>query len=218
MKRRVILFFSAVVIFWGCEEKMKRVTIPAKEGETVEETTIEEPPKSEFMTLEEIAEIANKGSLELTFPKARIVKEILVVNEGMDHVKVIWLNKGDKHEVRIDFRPRDSTKVFRVSVEGRENKFISKTGVKPGMSIDELNSANRKPVDFFGFDWDFGGAVKFNGGVLEDKNIFVYLKTDKKYGKRFMGDSPHTFEEAKEAKLDLYINRIVYEPTKFNQL
>lgn len=215
--RQAILSFLMIVVFWGCEERMKRVTIPTEEVETIEKPSLE-PPKPEVFTVEDIAEIANKGSLESTFLEGKIEKEVISVNEGMDHVKVIWLNRGEKDEVRIDFRPKDSTKVSRVSVEGRENKFGSRTGVKPGMSIDEVNSTNRKPVDFFGFNWDFAGVVKFNEGRLENKGLFVFFKTDKKYGKRFMGDTPHTFEEAKEANLELYVNKIVYEPAKSNKL
>ena len=218
MKRHAFLFFSVVMIFWSCEDKMKRTIELGEKVESEERPSIEEPPKEEILTIEKIAELANQGNLESIIPKTSIERETLWINEGTDQVKAIWLNKGDKDEVRIDFRPKDSTKVFRVTVNGRENKFASKTGVKTGMSIDQINSLNRKSVDFFGFNWDFGGVAKFNEGALEDKNLFVYFKTDKKVGKRFIGDTTHGFEEAKEAKLDLYVNKIIYAPAKNNQL
>ncbi len=218
MKFNSILFYSAILLFLGCNDKMKKVSEPALETENIENTTSEEPSKEEILTIENIAEMANNGTLSEEFPNSKIKTEISSINEGMDNVKVVWLNAKSKKEVRIDFQPKDSTKVFCVTVEGKENKFYSETGVKLGMTIDGLNSANRKPVDFYGFGWDFGGAVKFNDGQLDGKKIRVYLKTDKKIGNQFMGDTPHTFEEAKAAELELYVAKIIFEPSKSTQL
>ncbi len=85
------------------------------------------------------------------------------------------------------------------------------------MSLKELNSLNNKPVDFYGFEWDFGGVVKFNDGVLENKNLFVFLKTDKAYGKEFIGDTPHSSEEENVKKLNLQVGKIIYEASKIEQ-
>ena len=218
MKRHAFLFFSIAVIFWSCEEKMKRIIEPGERVESEEKQSVEEPPKEDILTIEQIAELANQGNLESAIPEESIQKRNISINEGMDPVKVIWLNRGDKNEVRIDFRQKDSTKVFRITVKGPENKFASKTGVKAGMTIDQINSLNRKSVDFYGFNWDFGGVAKFNEGALENKHLVVYFKTDKKVAKRFIGDTSHGFEEAKEAKLNLYVNKIVYAPAKNNHL
>lgn len=217
MKPISLQFFLSILLFLGCNEQMKKETIPATETENVE-TISEEMPKEPNFTLEKIAEFANNGTLSAEFPDSEIKTEITNINEGMDSVKVIWLNRNSENEVRIDFQPKDSTKVFRVTVEGKESNFHSETGVKLGMTIDELNSTNRKPVDFYGFGWDFGGAVKFNNGRLETTKIRAYLKTDKKYGNQFLGDTPHTFEEAKAAKLELYVAKLIFEPSKSNQL
>ncbi|WP_290253239.1 hypothetical protein [Aequorivita aurantiaca] len=197
---------------------MKKITEPGSEVENVENETSEDLEKEEFPTIEKIAQLANSGHLSDEFSNSEIEMEIASINEGMDRVKVIWLNRNTQNEVRIDFMPKDSTKVFRVAVEGKANKFHSETGVKLGMTIDELNSANRKPVDFYGFEWDFSGAVKFNNGQLENEKIRVYVKTDKNYGNQFIGDTPHTFEEAKAAKLELYVHKIIFEPSKSTKL
>lgn len=218
MKRFVFLFFSVVVIFWSCEEKIKKVTIPAEKTPPVQQPPVSSEPTQKKWTVEEIAEIASNGNLETAFSKDVIEREDARINEGMDKVKVIWLNRGGNREVRIDFRPQDSIKVYRVTVEGKENQLSSKTGVELGMSLEALNAINRKPVDFYGFDWDFGGGVVFNNGALDGHNLHVYLKTDKEYGKRFMGDTQHSFEEAKQANLNLYVNKIVLMPEYKTQL
>lgn len=218
MKRHALLFFSAVVIFWSCEEKMKRIIEPGNIVETEQIQVVDDTLKEESITIEQLADLANRGNLDSLLPDMTLERENLLVNEGMERVKVMWVNKGSKDEVRIDYRPKDSTKVLRITVKGRDNKFLSKTGVKTGMTIDQINSLNRRPVDFYGFKWDFSGVAKFNDGALEDRNLFVFFMTDKKVGKRFIGDMPHGFEEAKQAKLDLYVNKIIYAPAKNNQL
>jgi|SRR5690554_1454553 len=218
MKRSAFLIFLVISLFWSCDEKMKRVVEPGVKTKTTEQQTIEETPKKEIVTLEEIAQWANRDSLESIYSKKNIESKARLINEGMDKAKVIWINRNEKDEIQIDFRPKDSTKVFRITVKGRENSFESKTGIKLGMSIDQVNSINRKPVDFYGFNWDFGGAAIFNDGFLEDKNIMVYFTTDKKIGKRFVGDASHSFEEAKVANLNLYVNKIVFTPSKNNKL
>lgn len=218
MRRIVILFLSACVLLIGCNETKKdTIEVMTQEENASDQIPTETTVETDYY-LERIPDIAEKGNLAKEFPQAKIETDMQSINEGMDSVKMIWLNRGQTDEVRIDFNPQDSSKVFRVTIEGKENKFISKTGIKLGMTIEEVNSINRKPVDFYGFGWDYGGAAKFNNGDLENKNLFVYFKTDKKYGREFMGDSPHTFEEAKAANLELYVNKIIFESSKSNKL
>ena len=210
MKGYTILFIWTIILFLGCNENVKRETDIVPEVEVSDNPISEETPVYTNYYIEDITSFVEKGTLASIFPQAKIE------SERMDNVKVVWLNRGQKNEVCIEFQPQDSTKVYRVTVEGRENVFSSKTGIKPGMTIDELNSINGKEVDFFGFGWDFGGAAKFNNGSLDNKNLFVFFKTDKKYGDKFIGDNVHTFKEAKDANLDLFVNRIIFEPTKSN--
>lgn len=218
MNLKTFLFFCGFSVILGCNDKMKKITEPATNVENGKTIFSEEDEKEQPPTIEKIAQLANNGRLSEEFSSSEIEKEIASINEGMDSVKVVWLHRNSKNEVRIDYQPKDSTKVFRVTVEGKENKFQSETGVKLGMTIDELNSINHKPIDFYGFEWDFGGAVKFNDGQLENKKLRIYLKTDKKYGTQFIGDTPHTFEEAKSAKMELYVDKIIFEPSKSTQL
>lgn len=218
IKQIPLMFLITIFLFASCNEKTKKENDPTFKVEKKENTSSEEATNDKAISIEKIAEMANNGTLSKNFSDSEIKKKNRLINEGTDNVSTIVLNKDSANEVLIDFETKDSIKVYRVTVEGRENKFQSEAGVKTGMSIDELNSLNQKSVDFFGFDWDYGGAVQFNDGTLEKKKLFVYLKTDDKYGKEFIGDTPHTPEEAKAANLNLYVNKIVFEPSKSNEL
>ena len=217
MQKSWVLLFLFMGILFGCDTNMKKVTIPG-EKTVSRKDTLSEAPQPENPTLERIAELAAKGELHSIFSEEEILRERSLINEGMDSTAVVWVHGKGRNGVRIDFKPNSDKTVLRVTAVGKENPYFSQTGVKLGMSIDQVNSLNRKPVDFYGFNWDFGGAALFNDGFLDDKNIFVYFKTDKKVGKQFIGDSPHSFEEAKVAKLDLYVNKLVYVPAKNDKL
>jgi hypothetical protein len=39
-----------------------------------------------------------------------------------------------------------------------------------------LEILNQKPFVFFGFGWDYGGAVDWESGLLQDRKVFVSLE------------------------------------------
>ena len=76
--------------------------------------------------------------------------------------------------------------------------------------FDELTKINGKEVKFYGFGWDYSGAVDWNGGKLEDSNIRVFLNpegevADKFYGDRMIDASPEEIEA-----LNLKVSTIMY--------
>ncbi len=50
----------------------------------------------------------------------------------------------------------------------------AQTGVKIGTTLEELERLNGGPFSFYGFEWDYGGAVTdWKGGALKDYRIRV---------------------------------------------
>lgn len=211
------LFLMVFIFFISCDDKVKKVVIP---GEIIETPAVQKDSLEEesFPFIEEIAVMANKGELFDVFSNIETERKKINIEEEEYYSKTIWLNKNENNEVRIELRPKDTTTVFRIIVEGKENKIASRTGVKTGISIEEMNAINKIPVDFYGFNWDLGGMAKFNSGSLENKNLQIFFKTEKKIPGRFKGDLIHTFEESKEAQLELFVEKIIYTPSKNNQL
>lgn len=209
MRKLTIFCLLLYIVCAGCKDRQQEPVTPIPP--VVVDHQEDEPG---IPTLEELADLANRQALKTALPNAAMQKETLLVNEGMTNIVSIRLNPSTKDEVRIDFKPGDTTTVWRVSVAGRENKFQSRTGVHPGMTVEELNKLNMIPVDFFGFGWDFSGAVAFNKGALEQSDLFVYLATDKDFGIEFTGDSPHSSENEEAKKLELYVDKIMYVASK----
>jgi hypothetical protein len=118
---------------------------------------------------------------------------------GADHVKydTVWggegafdmgtyLDKGTNDEVEILWKdslhrsgPASISVHAKYNPEGNYNyacKWSSKTGVKLGMTTDELEKLNQKTFSFSGFGWDYGGGVMgWNNGKLEDSHVGVTL-------------------------------------------
>lgn len=206
MKKLILaLIPSFFIVLTGCKNENKA------DAQDIEIQAVSETPFKEVTTLEEISRLANHGKLHEAFAKGDMKSELISANEGMSFLKSTTIYPGTGNEVEIDFLPNDSTRVWRVTVTNRSNKFHSKTGVTPGMTLEELNAINKIPVNFYGFQWEFAGAVDFNDGNLTNDKLFVYLKTDKEVPKEFIGDAPHSSLDEKAKELKLYVHKIIYE-------
>lgn len=212
MIRLSILLILIITLNQSCKNEIRN---SEKELNT---QVLQEIPKEDVKTLEGIAQLAAAELLLEHFENDKITTEIHSINEGTDKVKSIWLFRNTKNDVRIDFTSKDSTRVYRVTSFGNKNIHYSETGVKPGMTAKKLNILNNHPIEFYGFEWDYAGVVNFNNGSLENKNLFIYLKTDQKYDKSFVGDNPHSYQEAEAAELDLYIDKIIFQPHGADQI
>jgi hypothetical protein len=207
MMKRSIFHWSLILFIGITACKNDKRSMPEKEYTSTKKDSIQRSVE----TLEEIAELANEGKLSEVFTEEEMRTEIITVNEGMSTLRSTTINPGTANEVHIDFLPNDSTKVWRVTIANASNKYRSETGIKPGMTVSELNTLNRKPVNFYGFQWDFAGAVDFNEGALQDKKLFAYVKSDAKIPSQFIGDAPHSSLDENALKLELYVYKIIYE-------
>jgi hypothetical protein len=180
--------------------------------------------------LEDLLVIKNEADLKQKF--------------GADHVKydTIWgmegsfdmgsyLDKGTKDEVQIMWK--DS--LHRSEISGAmitapttdgdkysfDNKWQSSSGVKLGMTTDELEKLNGKSFSFSGFDWDYGGGVMgWNGGRLDKQGVSVTLTegnswttVSEKEAESIMGDQTVSSDNAIVKKLQPKVVQLsVYQP------
>jgi hypothetical protein len=83
--------------------------------------------------------------------------------ETQNMVEITWKDT-------IHFTGIQSLKIY-----GEKSDWRTKVGVELGTSLKELEKLNKKPFNFFGFGWDYGGSVDWDNGFLSDKNIHVSL-------------------------------------------
>lgn len=109
---------------------------------------------------------------------AATTEEMLVELFGEENVRhdTIWfaeghtetgtiLFPGTPNEVEIVWNEEGAPSILRLSKPGAD--WITATGLKVGSSLQEVESVNLRPFQFYGFGWDFGGAViDWKGGRM----------------------------------------------------
>jgi hypothetical protein len=90
-------------------------------------------------------------------------------------------------------------------------KWKSKTSIKIGSTYDELTKMNQKPISFYGFGWDYSGAVAWNDGKLEKSNVHVFLAPEKEPKNKFYGDHIITATAEEINEMDLKVKAILFK-------
>lgn len=150
----------------------------------------------------------NAEDLQKNYPDANIEEGTDMFDEGTEERAFSILYPGTENELHITWQDKNRTEIhdLRFSNDGKWN---SETGVAIGTSYEELNKMNGKKVSFYGFGWDYSGAVDWNGGKLEKSGLRVFLTpmnepSNKFYGDKIIEASPEEIEE-----LDLKVGSIM---------
>lgn len=90
-----------------------------------------------------------------------------------DEVEIIWADDkthSDVASVAVNsWHVEDPSKIF-------NGKWQSSTGIKLGMTTDELEKMNGKSFVFYGFGWDYAGTVTdWREGNLDKAGIGIQL-------------------------------------------
>ncbi|MGA8853946.1 MAG: hypothetical protein WB492_07205, partial [Christiangramia sp.] len=72
----------------------------------------------------------------------------------------------------------------------------------------ELNKMNGKKISFYGFGWDYSGAVDWNGGKLEKSGLRVFLTPGNDPSNKFYRDKIIKATPEEIEALDLKVGSI----------
>ena len=144
-----------------------------------------EPGNAGENQLEDLLKIKNEAGLKAKFGEEHISYDTIWGPEG-SFTMGTYIDKGTNDEVEIyweDSLGRSGIASASVHAQWKENgdydyksKWISASGVKLGMTTDELEKLNGKPFTFSGFGWDYGGGVmSWKDGKLEKFGVGVTL-------------------------------------------
>jgi hypothetical protein len=180
---RKLLLFSVslcfIFFFISCDTKSGKTS----ENDSTKRDTnlydITRPTGDNF--LEDLLTIKDEAELKQKFGKENVVYDTVWGPENSFEFGS-YLYRGTENEVIFSWNDSlHHAQVSTVSIEAKEapegqgpiynNKWSSKTGIKLGMPLSELEKINEKPFEFSGFEWDYGGWVtNWNGGKL-DNNV-----------------------------------------------
>ena len=129
----------------------------------------------------------NAEDIVKNYPDANIEEGADMFEEGTEERPFTILYPGTTNELHITWQDKDRTKIhdLRFSNNG---KWQSETGINVGTTYAELNAMNGKKISFYGFGWDYSGAVDWNGGKLEKSGLRVFLNPENKPANKFYGD------------------------------
>lgn len=175
---------------------------------TTKQTTTPAVPNDNFI-VENLLEL-NAEEIRQKYSNANIKEDAGMFDEGTEELHYTILYPDTPNEIQITWTDAGRTKIndIRFTTDGN---WESTTGIKIGTTYDELNNLNEKPISFYGFGWDYSGAVMWNDGKMEDSNLRVFLAPEEEPQPKYIGD--HIIEASPEEikNLKLKVQTIIYK-------
>ena len=209
MKKHIFVFVG-FIIFLSCKEKLDS---KAASPTVIQEETVQE----NVYTVEEIYRLAEAKSIEDTFAEEDLLETKQWIEEGSMEVVTLKVYPNTPKELLINYTDINKSIVHSIEVYAYDSPWKSETGIYMGMPLSELEALNKKSLRFYGYEWDYAGAVDFEKGALASEILFVYLGTDGDVDmpKEFIGsDITITAEQAKKYNIDFKVTGLMYRPKK----
>ncbi len=141
---------------------------------------------SEKFTVENLGKM-NNSEIKEFYAEANIEEGTDMMEEGTVEQAYTVLYPDTPDELLITWQDPERTKIGKIHFS-ENGKWITESGVKIGTSYEQLNRMNGKPISFYGFGWDYSGAVVWNGGKLEKSGLHVFLAPTKGNVQDYYGD------------------------------
>lgn len=152
----------------------------------------------------------NSEEIKKNYANAEITEDTGMFEEGTEERAYTTLYGNTPDEIQITWKDDEKTRIYDIRFT-QDGRWKSQTGIRIGTTYEELNQINNKKISFYGFGWDYSGAVLWNDGKLENSNIFVFLSPDSQAQNNFYGD--HIIEATPDeiALLNLKVSTILYK-------
>lgn len=152
----------------------------------------------------------NAEEVNRRYADANLREDVGVFEEGTVEMPYTILYPDTPNEIQITWKDNSRSQINDIRFSDSGN-WRSNSGIKVGTTYEELNRMNGKDISFYGFGWDYSGAVMWNDGKLEDSNLRVFLAPDGDIENKFYGD--HVIEASQEEirEMDLKVQTIIYK-------
>lgn len=129
----------------------------------------------------------NAQELAKTYPEANIYEDTGLFEEGSVKRAFSVLYPDTPNELHVTWKDNERSKIHDIRFS-KNGKWKTKKGIEIGTTYQALNELNKKEIAFYGFGWDYGGAVMWNEGSLENSGIRVFLAPEDQVADKFYGD------------------------------
>lgn len=194
------------------------------------EKTIENEEKEEVKFIEDFARFEDSEMLAEHFGEENILNDTWSIAEGTETYLVTIVNPDCKNQIIIywDKASKDyedfafaEARYSEWNIMGEELDeegvtYPSKSGVKVGMTLAELEKLNGKPVSFMGFGWDYGGMVTSIGDKFQGLEISLFCPTEEDSQEwvnayiNIVGESEFSSDDAAAKAIPIFVGSIVY--------
>ncbi len=169
------------------------------------DTTFDDPFIVENLASYSLEEIKQKH------PNSNLKEDVGMFEEGTEEYPYCILYPDTQDELHITWANEERTKINDIRFADA-GKWKTNAGIQPGTSYDRLNELNGKPISFYGFGWDYSGAVVWNEGNLENSNLRIFLAPKSSPEGKFYGDFIVEPTEEELRYMDLKVQTVVYKP------
>lgn len=150
----------------------------------------------------------DSDDLSSNYPDANIEEGTDLYEEGTEERAYSILYPGSENELHITWQDGNRKKIHDIRFS-KDGKWNSETGVDIGTTYSELNKMNGKKISFYGFGWDYSGAVDWNGGKLEKSGLRIFLTPENEAPNKFYGDRIIEATPEEIEALDLKVSSIM---------
>jgi hypothetical protein len=148
------------------------------------------------------------NELNENYPDANIYEDVGMFEEGTVERAYSVMYPDTPDELHITWKTEEREEIFDIRFS-ENGKWESEKGIKIGTTFQALNKLNEKEISFYGFGWDYGGAVMWNDGKLETSNLRVFLAPERKVADKFYRDSVIEGSEEEIDNLNLKVSSIM---------
>ena len=158
--------------------------------------------------VENLAKVISQNNLKEVYPDALIAEGVDVFEEGTAKRPYSILYPETPDQLLIIWEDESRSKAYQIYIED-EGKWKTQTGISVGTSYEDLEEINNGPIKFYGFGWDYSGAVDWNDGKMADSNVRVFLAPVNAPPQSFYGDEIIEADPEEILNLNLVVRAIV---------
>ncbi|MEL6133577.1 MAG: hypothetical protein AAFR59_09470 [Bacteroidota bacterium] len=140
--------------------------------------------------------------------------EVVVPNKKQEACTVVFPRTKD--EIRITWKDDTRSKVKAIYLGEKGSSWYTSQGLGVGISLLDLVKANKAPIEFYGFGWEYGGTVEtWKNGTLQSKSKYFYVRmapgshVPTSQTAPFKGNKLFTSNDPGVEDLDIEVKRLV---------
>lgn len=162
--------------------------------------------------IENLAEISSSQELDRIYPNSRKQEGTDLFEEGTVERAYSVLYPDTPNQILITWSNPNRSQIHSIRVE-QPGDWKSKAGIRIGTTYEELVKMNG-PLKFYGFGWDYSGAVDWDNGKFADTDIRVFLAPKNTPPNKFYGDGVIEASEEEIEALNLSVQAIMFQKSE----